>query len=112
MSETVQVQRKIFGKNTFKNVVNTNFTQLIPANPTTAVLPPATVASFFTDYNTLFYDIPPSGSNNSHLELINRSTEYLGISITDLEDEIRSLRSENVSLKNQIYTLTNPIAVK
>ena len=112
MAEIVQVQRKIFGKNTFKNVVVTDFTQLVPAESKAPVKQPATVETFFQDYNNLFYDIPPSGSTNSHLELINRSTDYLGISITDLEAEIIALRSENVALKNQIYTLTNPSGSK
>jgi hypothetical protein len=108
MAEIVQIQRKIFGKNTFKNVVDINFNQLIPKESTAAVQPPATVETFFQDYNTLFYDIPASGSNNSHLELINKSSDYLGISFIDLQNEINNLRSENVALKNQIYTLTNP----
>lgn len=108
MAEIVQVQRKIFGKTTFKNVVDTNFNELLPANPSTPVLPPATVDTFFADYDSLFYDIPASGSSASHLELVNRSSEYLGISFTDLLDEIADLREENVALKNQIFTLTNP----
>lgn len=112
MAEIVQVQRKIFGKNTFKNVISTNFTQLVPAESKTPVVPIATVETFFQDYDNLFYDIPASGSATSHLELINRSTDYLGISITDLETEIIALRSENVALKNQIYTLTNPSGSK
>ena len=112
MAEIVQVQRKIFGKNTFKNVISTNFTQLVPAESKTPVVPIANVETFFQDYNNLFYDIPASGSATSHLELINRSTDYLGISITDLETEIIALRSENVALKNQIYTLTNPSGSK
>ena len=112
MSEIVQVQRKIFGKNTFKNVVDTKFNQLLPADSTIPVLPPATVDTFFVDYDNLFYDIPPSGSSTTHLELVNRSSEYLGISFTDLLDEIADLRDETVALKNQIYTLTNPSGSK
>jgi hypothetical protein len=108
MAEIVQVQRKIFGKSTFKNVVDTNFNELLPADPAIPVLPPATVDTFFVDYDNLFYDIPASGSSTSHLELVNRSSEYLGISFTDLLDEISDLRDENVALKNQIFTLTNP----
>jgi len=108
MADIIVVQRKIFGKNSFSNVVDYNFNQIVPANSTKPVVPAATVESFFQDYNTLFYDIPPSGSNSTHLELVNKSSEYLGISLLDMQAEIENLRSENVALKNQIYTLTHP----
>lgn len=108
MSEIITVNRKIYGKNTFINVVDTEFKQLSPQEPKTIDAPPTTVEKFFDDYNTLFYDIPPSGSSNSHQELINKSSEYLGISIEDLESEIRILREENISLKNQLFNISNP----
>lgn len=105
MSEKALIQRKIFGRTSFKNVVDTEFKQLVPKDSSVAEKPEATVSSFFDDYDELFYVIPVSGSN-SHLELINKSSEYIGISFTDLQDEISDLRLENVSLKNQIFTLT------
>lgn len=105
MSETALIQRKIFGRTSFKNVVDTEFNQLVPKDSSIAEKPESTVSSFFEDYDNLFYEIPLSGSN-SHLDLVNKSSEYLGISFTDLQDEISDLRLENVSLKNQIFTLT------
>jgi len=107
MAETVDIKRKIFGKNTFLNVVDVGFNQLIPADPKILEAKPTDTAKFFEDYNSLFYDIPASGSSTSHQELVSRSSEYLGINILDLEDEVRSLREENVSLKNQLYILSN-----
>lgn len=109
MSDIVDVKRKIYGKNTFINVVDVNFSQLVPKNPTTTPAAPASIDSFFKDYNNLFYDIPPSGSQQSHLELVNRSADYIGISIEDMLQEITNLRTENVSLKNQLFTLTNQV---
>jgi hypothetical protein len=108
MAEEITIERLIFGKNTFVNVVDTEFRQLIPEEPKTLDAPPTTVDKFFDDYDTLFYDIPPTGSINSHQEIVNRSSEYLGISVEELESEIRILREENVSLKNQLFVLTNP----
>jgi len=105
MDENLEIKRKIFGNNTFKNVVDTSFSQLVPKESNIQVKEPATLQSFFNDYDELFYDIPPSGSN-SHLDLINRSSEYIGISLQDLKDELDTVRKENVSLKNQLFTLT------
>ena len=65
-----------------------------------------TVNEFFEQYNNLFFEIPPSGSDESHLGLATRSLEYLGVSIEDLQSEIDYLRQENVELKNQILQVT------
>lgn len=108
MADAVQIQRKIYGNGTFKNVVDINFTQLVPAESGTISAPPPSVERFFSDYDSLFYDIPPSGSLNSHLELVNRSSDYVGISIEEMQREIQLLREENVALKQQIFALTNP----
>ena len=54
----------------------------------------------------MFFEIPPSGSDNSHLGLATKSLEYLGVSLDDLQAEIDSLRQENVELKNQILQVT------
>lgn len=109
MAEVITVERKIFGKDSFSTVIDTKFNQLVPSDPTITSPPPTTVEKFFEDYNTLFYDIPPSGSVNSHEELVIKSSEYIGISLENLEEEIRVLREENVYLKNQLLTLSNAI---
>lgn len=108
MGDTVQIQRKIFGKTTFSNVVDTEFNQLVPKEEQAVVKEDATVDSFFASYDTLFYDIPPSGSIKSHLEIVTRSSEYLGVSLEDLQQEIINLREENVALKKQLFSLSNP----
>jgi hypothetical protein len=105
MEQTVDIKRKIFGKNSFSTVVDTSFSQLIPSSKVPDVTPEVQVGDFFNMYNDLFYDIPTTGSVNSHLELVNRSSEYLGISYTDLLEELRVTRNENVSLKNQLIVL-------
>jgi len=101
MSEIITVQKTIYS-NSITNVINTNFTQLIPSTTDTLVQPDLTVDEFFDNYNTLFYEIPPSGSDNSHLGLVNKSLDYIGLSLDDLQSEIEYLRQENVELKNQI----------
>lgn len=106
MAEPVNIVRKIYGKNTFTNVVDVSFNQLVPKDSEEVVQPLTTVASFFEDYDSLFYDIPPSGSENSHLTLVERSADYIGLNLEDLREEINNLREENVALKNQIILLT------
>jgi hypothetical protein len=101
MSEIIKVQKTIYSDN-ISNVINTNFTQLIPPSIDIPSTPDLTVEEFFDQYNTLFFEIPPSGSDNTHLGLINKSLDYIGLSLDDLQSEIEYLRQENVELKNQI----------
>lgn len=106
--ENVQIEKTIYGLKSFNNVVDTNFSQLVNNISSTIKTDRiANIDGFFNDYDLLFVDIPPSGSNNSHLGLASRSLEYLGISLEDLQNEIANLRQENVELKNQIIQLSN-----
>ena len=101
MSEIIKVQKTIYSNN-INNVINTNFSQFIPPSTDTIIEPDLTVEEFFDQYNVLFFEIPPSGSDSSHLGLINKSLDYIGLSLDDLQSEIEYLRQENVELKNQI----------
>ena len=105
MSELVKIEKTIYS-NTINNVINNGFNQLIPQTTETNIQPDMTVDEFFNEYNTLFFEIPPSGSDNSHLGLATKSLDYLGVSIEDLQSELDYLRQENVELKNQILQVT------
>jgi hypothetical protein len=107
MSEVVKIQKTIYGLQGINSVIDTSFTQLVP--PTQAVTTSSftTVKEFFEEYDTIFFDIPVTGSVNSHLTLAQRSLDYVGVNLEDLQDEIATLREENVSLKNQLLTITN-----
>lgn len=110
MAEQVQLNKTVYGKVTYPNVINTEFRQLIrPQTEVTASV--VTVNQFFDYYNDLFYEIPTEGDFNSHLELIRRSTEYVGVNqntgeIDALLDEINQLRLENLTLQQTIDDLT------
>lgn len=106
MADKVEIRRKIFGKNSFQNVVDTKFKQLLTPLSEDEITPDAEVSTFFKDYDSLFFDIPVSGSSNSHEQLVVRSSEYIGLSIIDLQGEIENLREENISLKNQLFILS------
>jgi len=110
MAEIVQLNKTVYGKITYPNVIDTEFNQLI--KPQIEVTSSAvTVNQFFNYYNDLFYEIPTEGDFNSHLELIRRSTEYVGVNqnageIDALLDEINQLRLENLTLQQTIDDLT------
>lgn len=87
-----------FDKN-FGNVVDNRFKQL--SNTSGTNLPSdITVDEFFEIYEEIFYQIPKEGDSNSHTYILNRTTEYLGVKVTDdidvaaLLEEITSLRQE------------------
>ena len=55
MAETVNIKKTIYDANSFKEVVNTSFTQLIPQDPPTTLDTGSIVLSvqdFFRLYNT------------------------------------------------------------
>jgi len=110
MATNVQLVKQIYGVNTYTKAVDTNFTELVtPTVEATATT--VTVDQFFEYYDQLFFDIPVSGSINSHQYLVNRSQEYLGGSVLDAEkqaliEEINSLRQQLLDL-NQNFTSIN-----
>jgi tRNA G46 methylase TrmB len=111
MAESIQLNKTVYGKITYPNVINTEFTQLIGANPTDEPTP-ITVEEFFQAYDNLFFEIPIDGEFNSHLELIKRSTEYVGVNqntneIDALLTEINQLRLENLQLQQQLDELNS-----
>lgn len=106
--QQVQIQKTIYSRTQVENVINTNFTELVPPSSSLLpVTPDMTVSDFFNQYNTIFFEIPPSGSDESHLGLATKSLEYLGLSLDDLQSEIDFLRQENAELKNQIVQISN-----
>ena len=104
MAEKVQIKKTIYSAANINNIISADFTQLARTTKETPVETDMSVNDFFSKYDELFYEIPLSGSDQSHLGLASRSLEYLGLSIDDLQNEINFLREENVDLKNQIFT--------
>jgi hypothetical protein len=110
MAEEIKLNKTVYGKITYPNVINTEFTQLLNAQ-TEVTSSAMTVDQFFQGYNDLFYDIPTEGTFHTHLELIQRSTEYVGVNqnsgeIDALLDEINQVRLENLTLQQTIDDLT------
>lgn len=100
MKQELPIQKKVFDKNTFNNVIDRNFNQLINLNNSTTNNELFNIDDFFALYDQIFFDIPKEGNTNSHQYLITKSSEYLGIKnensidIQLLQDEITSLREQ------------------
>jgi hypothetical protein len=103
--ERVNLRKQVYPKSEVNNVIDTNFTEFTLPNIQTVVT--ASVEEFFTQYQTLFYQIPKFGATNSHEYLIKTIGEYIGLTtptsdtIQALIDEINQLRQENTQLQTQ-----------
>lgn len=114
MAQPVTLQKQVYDRNQYKQVIDTSFTQLVQptTQDTSSALP--SVNQFFDYYNQLFFDIPKFGETNSHEYLIKTSTEYIGASsvVSDelqaLIDEITELRQENLDLQQQLLSSITP----
>ena len=108
----VEMVKEIYGLNTYTKAINTSFTELV--SPTQEVTASGiTVDQFFEYYNQLFFEIPVSGSINSHTYLVETSQQYIGGSVIDAEkqaliEEINSLRQQILDI-NQTFTNINQI---
>ena len=111
MSEKISLTKNVYSKTQFTKTVDTQFTQLTTPIPT-AQTNTQTVAQFFNDYQTLFYEIPKEGETNSHQYLIKTSQDYVGAAqndtdLTALLSEIDSLRLTIYEQQQTITTLIN-----
>ena len=94
--EDVNLIKQVRGINTYSKVVDISFSELVTP-VITGSASTVSVADFFNYYDQLFFDIPVSGSINSHSYLVEKSTQYIGGSVADQEkqaliEEINSLR--------------------
>ena len=107
MEKKVNLNKDVFGKNKYEKVINTSFSQLIEPDSVIVTEQLPTVDEFFEDYNTLFFQIPKTGEN-SHEELIIKSTDYIGFQ--PLNDEIQALTEEITSLRTQLLEARQQLA--
>ena len=109
--ENINLNKQVYSKTQYERVIDTSFTQLVqPVATGSAVAPTISVAEFFTNYQTLFFEIPKFGDTNSHEYLIKTSQEYAGDfnndeTIQALIEEITQLRQENLDLQQQVITI-------
>jgi hypothetical protein len=109
--EIIILNKQVYSKTQYERVIDTSFTQLVqPAATSSVVNPTISVSEFFTNYQTLFFEIPKFGDINSHQYLIKTSQEYAGNfnnddTIQALIEEITQLRQENLDLQQQLISV-------
>ena len=108
----VDLVKEIYGINTYTKAVDTQFEELLQPE-VVETTPTITVDEFFQYYQDLFFEIPVSGSINSHTYLVEQSQQYIGGSVLDAEkqaliEEINSLRQQLLDL-NQSFTDINSL---
>ena len=112
MSTTVDLVKEVRGVNTYNKVIDSSFTELVPAAIPAAAPDTVTVEDFFRYYDQLFFNIPANGASESHESLIARSQEYIGGSLLDPEkqaliEEINSLRQQLLDINQSFTSITN-----
>ena len=106
--EQINLSKTVYSKNQYERVIDTSFTQLVEPEPETVIITPTiSIAEFFQNYQTLFFEIPKFGNINSHEYLIKTSQQYAGDFSNDdtiqaLIEEITQLRQENLELQQQL----------
>ena len=110
MNEIVNLNKKVYNKNTYEKVIDTSFKQLGVKTIQQQITEQPTVNDFFSLYNDLFYDIPELGEVNSHEYLIKKSSEYINFEpnneeITALQAEIAQLRIDLLESQKQVIAL-------
>lgn len=113
MMEKVDLVKKIYGVSTYNKAIDTQFTELVQPveEPQDTEI---TVDQFFNYYDQLFFDIPVSGSVNSHTYIVERSQEYIGGSVIDAEkqaliEEINSLRQQLLDINDSFNTIKDVV---
>ena len=101
----VKTQKLIYS-NEITKVTNTTFDVYTPPVDNTPVETIPTVDEFFNDYDVLFYEIPKTGED-SHETLINRSSEYIGLNLQSLYNQLKELQIQNELLQQQIDSINN-----
>jgi hypothetical protein len=118
MSQTrnVDLRKEVFNKPQYEQVIDTSFSQLGVASISASAEDQISIEEFFGYYNSLFYDIPPTGETNSHEFLVKSSGEYINFDqiaeeILALQQEIAGLREELLAEQIKVVELESGITI-
>ena len=113
-NQELKLNKAVFGKVSYPQIVDTEFRQLVQPEEVTPDLEPLTVVEFFQEYDRLFFDIPQNGEVGSHAELVTRSSSYVGMTNQSAEmqaliDEISELRIQLLSAQQEVINLSTTV---
>lgn len=101
MKENISINKNIYSSNKFREVINTNFSEL------TNVRDQFNIEDFFNLYNELFLEIPIEG-DLSHRALIRKSQQLITPGKDAKDKEIDSLQSLIDDLQKQLLQANTP----
>ena len=96
----ISTQKLVYSKS-INTVTDTNFNNFVPQPTVEPVVSIPTVDEFFNNYDILFFQIPLTG-RNSHATLIEKSSEYLGLDLNVLIEQLNFLQEQTQQLQQQI----------
>lgn len=97
--ERIKLEKDVYSSESYTNIIDREFKEFDVSQDTTAQTRP-TVEEFFALYEELFYDIPKEGNSNSHRYMLDKSAQYLGLTVST--ENIQALIDEVTSLKQQL----------
>ena len=101
MKYNIPIKKDIYSSNKFREVVNTNFSELFSARETISV------EDFFELYNELFLEIPITGEL-SHTALIRKSQQLIAPGKDAKDKEIENLQALLESLQKELLEANSP----
>ena len=110
MAKEISIKKTVYQKDTFGKVIDRSFKSFVQP---TAEDQQVTLEQFFSDYDSLFLEIPAEGDIQSHTYLINKSSELVDFEkdTTDIQpllDEITHLRNQILDYQEQLIEANKP----
>jgi len=101
MNENISIRKNIYSSNKYREVIDTNFSELFSARQT------FTIEDFFDLYNELFLDIPETGEF-SHAALVQKSNQLITPGKDAKDNEIENLQAIIDDLQKQLLSASEP----
>lgn len=100
----ITFEKRVYEKDTFNDVVDRSFREFAQ-EPSESI---KTVEQFFRDYEELYFQIPATGSVDSHQYLVEKSS--LIYKVDEALVDVQPLLDEITNLKNQVIQDQQTIA--
>ncbi len=99
-NQAIIIEKDVYGAQGVRDNLDTNFSELNKPKK-------KNLDGFFKDYEEMFYDIPEEGKEKSHKYILETSGEYLDM-FEERDAKIESLENQITDLEEEIESLKNP----